>query len=165
MSLELSTLRTELKLTFEQLLDEGNTSNADVVAHVRRKHPKLIKRLSTELEIIAMKRILNDITRKTTKISAQVGQKDLFENISGVPSSFSVRASDGQIVKKKFGAIPLHQLIDATREKANAARPNNSQNLLDSLEELANEVGSKNLTFDNAVTKLKTSASRNSKDK
>lgn len=154
MSQRMTTVRSKLQTLFYELVAEGNTSNDEVIKEFERRHKKEISEAREELMKTGLRRILNDITRKTTKISANVGSTDLFGKVSGVPLAFSEKQEDGIVIKKKFGSVKIQTLIKGLSERKAQKSDMQKSNLIAALKELASKVGSDDITFDEALAKL-----------
>ncbi len=153
MSYETIELKKALKEMLAVTISEGRTSSSDVIKELRKKHPSLIKAARAELERVALMKMLNEITRKTTKISASVGQRNLFEELE-VPVMVSHRTENGTFVKNKFDSLTIKEAKKIYSQKRKSSGENKRLQILKALDELENEIGSDNLRIADAIQKL-----------
>ncbi len=154
MTKQLADLRDILRSTMNQLVDEGPVSNKQVIDEVKRKHGNFVRAASQDLSDIAMLRLLNSIAARRTKISALAGDRDLFGGIGGVPDLFSIQSGDGNIRRVKFGSVKLSQLISAYAVPPKRSDNERQTEFSERLKQLAEEVGTEEITFQEAVERL-----------
>lgn len=88
-----SNLRNGIEEIYHDLMagqDNGEVSNAAVLARIRRDKAGEIAELDTQLVDIALVKLLNEISRRKGKRGDDAAMPDLFGDYRGIPKSVSL---------------------------------------------------------------------------
>lgn len=102
-------LRHLLKETMQSLTSSGDPSSDDIINLVKTQWPDAVNAARKELETIAMKRILSDVSPKFSG-TRWVKGSDLFGQSDGLDEIVAIRSKDGTFRRMKLGEATLGQL-------------------------------------------------------
>lgn len=155
MNTRLTELRMALSQILNQELERGDVSSDQIIAQMRRKHRNVLRAAQGELESIALKRLLNDITARQTKVPNNVEQIEMFSGVDIGPTLFSMRTNEGVVVKKKTGSVKLALLIDSYKNVRKTTADKAKQNFVEVLEKIAKRIGTRDVTLDETQSLLR----------
>lgn len=152
--MSLRELREAMKQVLTEQVEVGDVSNDEIIRIVRNRFPSLISPSRSELENIAMKRILNDLSSRQSKLPKLSAQQDLFGELSSLPVLFSLKDEDGLLKKRKFERVKLSVLISAYEKEKDTPNSKSRKQVAQALKNIANKVGSSDITYESAILQL-----------
>lgn len=156
MSKNLAELRDLLEKVFEEVASqEGKTATPDIIGAVRLKHPEAVRRCSTELENIALTKLIDEVSRRVDNPFLTHPQPDLFAGFHGVPKSIAIpsgKTAGPRFIRKLTSQTTLRELRNWVLEasRATKAKSERFEGVLGLLDELA-KYATEDSTVDKAV--------------
>ena len=129
--------------------ENGEASNLDVLARLKKTRPQLVEAFMPQLADIALIKLLNEVCRRKAAGSSLGGRFDLFESYPKVPESVTITKG----IKKRTSKLTVEEAQDWLRKHSKRTVKNDNEDFRRLVEECIKHARSENETIEDILNR------------